>query len=86
MMSARHVRVRLNPLDLPLVQMGAGEALEARGASLLADPLIARGGCLVESDIANVDGRIAARWQAAAGQLGQRSEWWTDPPASDEDD
>jgi flagellar assembly protein FliH len=83
MMSARHVRVRLNPLDMPLVQMGAGEVLEARGASLLADPLIARGGCLVESDIANVDARIAQRWQAAAAQLGQRSEWKPEtPPAA----
>ncbi len=85
MMSARHVRVRLNPADLPLVQSGAGEALEARGASLMADPLVARGGCMVESDIASVDARIAQRWQAAAGQLGQRSEWKPEPPPADEE-
>jgi flagellar assembly protein FliH len=75
MLSARHVRVRVHPEDLPLVEAGAADVLRARGASLMADAAIERGGCFVESDIATVDARIAQRWRVAAGSLGQRSEW-----------
>lgn len=80
-LSARHVRLRVHPDDLPLVEAGAADALRARGAALLPDPSIERGGCVVESDIANVDARIAQRWALSAGLLGQRSAWT--PPASD---
>jgi hypothetical protein len=55
LLSARQVRLRVHPEDLPLVEAGALDALRARGATLLADPAIERGGCFVESDIATVD-------------------------------
>lgn len=84
MLSARHVRVRVHPEDLPLVEAGAAEVLRARGASLLADPAIERGGCFVESDIATVDARIAQRWRQAAGMLGQRAEWREPASGGDE--
>lgn len=82
MLSARHVRLRVNPEDLPLVEAGAADTLRQRGASLIADPAIARGGCVVESDIAGVDAQIERRWALAAAQLGQRSDW-NAPPAGD---
>jgi flagellar assembly protein FliH len=78
LLSAKHVRVRVHPEDLPLVEAGAAEVLRARGATLFADPAIERGGCFVESDIATVDARIAQRWRQAAGSLGQRAEWGDD--------
>ena len=65
LMSARQVTVRVHPDDHPLVAQGAAEVLSARGARLLADASIARGGCLVESDIGVVDASIAARWKRA---------------------
>ncbi len=86
MLSARHVRIRVHPDDLPLVEVGAADALRARGAHLIADPALSRGGCLVESDIAHVDARIESRWALAAAQLGERGALadWHAPPAGDE--
>lgn len=75
MLSARHVRVRVHPADLPLVQEGAADTLRARGAQLMADDSIERGGCRVDSDIASVDALVQHRWQQAAAQLGQKSDW-----------
>ena len=70
MMSARHISVHVHPLDLPLVAEGAEEALQARGARLQADPGIARGGVMVQSDVGAIDARIGVRWAQAATALG----------------
>src|SRR5204863_4359676 len=51
MLSARHITLRVHPDDQPLVAEGAGELLAARGARLVADAEVARGGCIVESNI-----------------------------------
>lgn len=83
MVSARHVRVRVNPADLPLVEAGAGEALRGRGAQLVSDSAIERGGCAVESDIASVDAMVPHRWAQAAAQLGQKSDWAPLPEGQD---
>lgn len=74
-LSARHVRVRVNPADLPLVLDGAGEEMKAREAQVLPDPEVPRGGCKVESDIGSVDATIAARWQQVTTAMGQQSLW-----------
>jgi flagellar assembly protein FliH len=71
LLSARHIRVFVHPDDLALVQSGAGEALAARGARLLTDAGLARGGCHVESDLGQIDARIETRWAQAAAALGQ---------------
>lgn len=75
MFSARHIGVQVHPLDLPLVAEGAEEALTARGARLLANPAIERGGVLVESDVGTVDARIATRWAQAAATVGADVPW-----------
>ncbi len=74
-LSARHVRVRVNPADYPLVMEGAGEEMRAREAQVLPDPEVPRGGCKVDSDISSVDASLAARWQQAAAAMGQASLW-----------
>ena len=74
-LSAKHVRVRVNPADYPLVMAGAGEEMKAREAQVLPDPEVPRGGCKVESDISSVDASLAARWQQAAAAMGQASLW-----------
>jgi flagellar assembly protein FliH len=71
LLSAKHIRVHVNPADLPLVQQGAADALAARGARLLADAAVSRGGCRVESDLGRIDASIEARWSQAAAVLGQ---------------
>jgi flagellar assembly protein FliH len=75
LMSARQISVRVNPDDHPLVAQGAAEVLAARGARLLPDAAIARGGCLVESDIGVVEASIAARWRRAVASLGCEEPW-----------
>jgi flagellar assembly protein FliH len=71
LLSARHIRVFVHPEDQTLVELGAGEALAARGARLLGDASLARGGCRVESDLGQIDARIESRWAQAAAMLGQ---------------
>lgn len=75
LLSARHVTVRVHPDDHPLVAQGAEEVLKARGARLLADAAITRGGCVVESDIGIVDASIESRWRRAAAALGSEAPW-----------
>ena len=49
--------------------------LAARGARLVADPVVARGGCLVESDIGTIDASVETRWRRAAAALGCDEAW-----------
>jgi flagellar assembly protein FliH len=78
LLSARHVRVRVNPNDHALVADGAAEALAARGAQVIADAAVERGGCVVESDLGRVDAQVAHRWQQALAAFG-RDEAWAEP-------
>jgi flagellar assembly protein FliH len=75
LLSARHVTVRVHPDDQPLVAQGAQEVLAARGARLLADAGVTRGGCIVESDIGIIDASIESRWRRAAAALGSEAAW-----------
>jgi flagellar assembly protein FliH len=75
LLSARHIQVHVNPQDHALVAQGAAEALQARGARLMASSQVARGGCLIESDAGSIDARIESRWQQAAAAIGQDVPW-----------
>ena len=74
-LSARHLRVRFHPADHQHVLDGSGEALMAREARLVADPGIEPGGCIVDSDLGQVDARIGTRWAAAAAVFGREDTW-----------
>jgi flagellar assembly protein FliH len=59
------VRIRVNPLDLSMLTVSGGSddkqpITGTREASWMADPRIARGGCLIEGRDRIVDGRIDA--------------------------
>lgn len=69
--AARQVAVRVSPDDHVLLQTHAGEALAARGARVVADPAVTRGGCVVESDIGIIDASVEARWRRAMEGLGR---------------
>lgn len=75
LLSARHITVRVHPDDHALVAQGAADVLAARGARLLSDPDMLRGGCLVESDIGVIDATLEARWRRVAASLGCEQEW-----------
>ena len=75
LLSARHIVLRVHPDDHALVALGSAEALAARGARLVADPLVARGGCRLDSDIGLVDASIDERWRRAVASLGSDLPW-----------
>ncbi len=79
LLSAEHITLRVHPDDHALVAQGAAEVLAARGARLLTDAAITRGGCLVESDIGVIDASLETRWRRAAASLGRDEAW--DPQA-----
>ena len=86
LLSARHITLRVHPDDHALVALGAATVLAARGARLLGDGTIARGGCLVESDIGVIDASLDARWRRAAAALGIDEGWdGPAPPMTDDD-
>ena len=53
-----------------LVQQGAGELLKSRGARLVPDDGVQRGGCVVQADIASVDASLETRWAQATAAMG----------------
>ena len=73
--SARQVIVRMNPEDHALALPHLSELMAARGARMVPDPSVNRGGCVVESDIAVIDAAIEARWDRAAAAMGYEAPW-----------
>ena len=83
LLSARHIVLRVHPDDHALIAGNSAEAIAARGARVVSDPQIARGGCRVESDIGLVDATIDERWRRAVAALGSELPWQdAAPPAS----
>jgi flagellar assembly protein FliH len=85
LLSAHHITLRVHPDDHALVSQGAADVLAARGARLLADAAVTRGGCVVESDIGVIDASLETRWRRAAASLGI-AEAWNGAPAADDDE
>lgn len=85
LLSAKHITLRVHPDDHALIAQGTADTLDARGARLLADASMARGGCLVESDIGVIDASIETRWRRAAASLGIDEPWDNAAPAADAD-
>ena len=67
--------VRLNPLDRDTLANGAADEFASQTLTLLADPTITPGGCVVESAGAVVDATVQKRWLRAIATLGLTSSW-----------
>ena len=67
--------VRLNPVDLDVLQDVVKQEFSGLALSLLSDASVTRGGCLVESSGTVVDGTIEKRWGRAVAKLGLESAW-----------
>lgn len=72
LVSARHITLHVHPQDYAVVARGAAEGLAARGARLVADATLSRGGCLVSSDLGVVEANVETRWRRAAESIGCR--------------
>jgi flagellar assembly protein FliH len=81
LLSARHIRIFVHPDDHSLVQAGAGDTLTARGARLMVDATLTRGGCRVESDLGSIDACVQTRWAQAAQVLGHSVPFEGETPA-----
>lgn len=68
--------VRLNPQDYEKLNAHLREALPNPKIEWLSDASVRRGGCLVESQGAQVDGSLERRWQRAVAALGLVSTWY----------
>jgi flagellar assembly protein FliH len=73
--SARHVRVHLHPADAAIVRERLAQPAAERAWSVVEDPVLARGGCRVITDVSQVDGRFDSRVAAVvASVLGDERE------------
>ena len=72
-LAAREVRVHLHPEDAAIVRERLAAPAEERAWSLIEDPTLARGGCLVRSDTSQIDARFESRVNAVlASALGEQ--------------
>jgi flagellar assembly protein FliH len=58
---ARELRIHVNPQDLPLLrtaEAGIAASLPGRNFTLVADARVETGGCIVESSLGSLDGRL----------------------------
>lgn len=67
--------IRLNPLDLEVLEPVIRSEFAGLGLTLLPDPALSQGGCLVESAGTVVDGTLEKRWARAVATLGLESAW-----------
>lgn len=67
--------VRLHPLDLNVLEEVIRTEFSSLSLTLLADPILTRGGCLIESAGTVVDGTLEKRWMRAVASLGLESSW-----------
>jgi flagellar biosynthesis/type III secretory pathway protein FliH len=57
----RELRIHVNPQDLPLLRTaepGIAASLPGRNFTLVADARVEAGGCIVESKLGSLDGRL----------------------------
>jgi flagellar assembly protein FliH len=67
--AARDVRVHLHPEDAALVRERLAATGPDRAWSIVEDPVLARGGCRVATDTAQIDARIESRIQAVMSSI-----------------
>jgi len=71
--AAREVRVHLHPEDAAIVRERLAAPAAQRAWTLIEDPTLARGGCLVRSDTSQIDARFESRVHAVlASVLGEQ--------------
>lgn len=67
--SQRRPRIRLNPEDVAIIAHALGMDDDDRNWRLEPDPLVSRGGCLVETDSSFIDATVESRIAAIASQM-----------------
>ncbi len=65
----RAARIRLHPEDVELVQTAFAIGDDSRSWRLEPDPLLTRGGCVVETDTSRIDASVESRLAAIASKM-----------------
>ena len=65
----RAARIRLHPEDAELVQQAFALGDDSRSWRLEPDPLMTRGGCIVETDVSRIDASVESRLAAIASRM-----------------
>jgi flagellar assembly protein FliH len=75
-MATRERKLYLHPEDIPMVRQALGLAESEHGWRFEADPLLTRGGCLVETETSYIDATVESRIAAVVRNLlgGEREE------------
>lgn len=67
-LATRHARIHLHPEDVALVQQALNLGTES-GWQLEADPLLTRGGCIVDTESSRIDAQVESRVAAIASKM-----------------
>ena len=67
------LKLRVNPLDLELVQQFLKDDPTTGPWRLAADPSIERGGCLADTALGSIDATLQTRWQRVTSALGHET-------------
>jgi flagellar assembly protein FliH len=67
--------VRLNPLDLEVLQDTVQAEFAGLELTLTSDSTVAPGGCLITAAGAVIDANLETRWRRAIGKLGLEVQW-----------
>jgi flagellar assembly protein FliH len=71
-----HPRVHLNPRDLELIRADLDADGLLKGCRFVPDTQVGQGGCRVETNLGEIDGRLATRWRRVVQQtLGADAAW-----------
>lgn len=75
MADSKSALVRLNPLDLEVLEAVMRSEFSSLSLTLRADATVSQGGCVIESAGTVVDGTLEKRWMRAVANLGLNSPW-----------
>jgi flagellar assembly protein FliH len=73
--STQRIELRLHPADVALVEPIVAEPHGGARLTVVADPLVAPGGCEIETEQCSVDATMPTRWRQLLANLGRTDDW-----------
>ncbi len=67
--AARNPRIRMHPEDIEIVESALAIGEESRSWRMQPDPLVTRGGCIVETEASRIDASVESRLAAIVSKM-----------------
>lgn len=67
--ATRNPRIRMHPEDIEIVESALSIGEESRSWRMQPDPLVTRGGCIVETEASRIDASVEARLAAIVSKM-----------------